>query len=125
MPMTKACLRLLSFFPAAVPLTAYLSGAGVQQNPPATPVNEFREEHYRRLEWASKRYFEGKAGWRTDRGRVYIMFGPPDFFETNPGGGRGFLFDPSGPTADYPSEVWTYRSIPGLYELIGRIDLIC
>ncbi len=91
---------------------------------PETPVNEFREEHYRRLEWATKRYFEGKAGWRTDRGRVYIMFGPPDFFETNPGGGRGFLFDPSGPTAEFPSEVWTYRSIPGLKERIGRIDFI-
>ena len=91
---------------------------------PETPVNEFREEHYRRLEWASKRYFEGKAGWRTDRGRVYIMFGPPDFFETNPGGGRGFLFDPSGPTAEFPSEVWTYRSIPGLKERIGRVDFI-
>ena len=91
---------------------------------PETPLNEFREEHYRRLEWANRHYFEGKAGWRTDRGRAYIMFGPPDFFETNPGGGRGFLFDPSGPTAEFPSEVWTYRSIPGLKERIGRIDLI-
>jgi GWxTD domain-containing protein len=91
---------------------------------PETPVNEFREEHYRRIEWVNQRYFEGKAGWRTDRGRTYIMFGPPDFFETNPGGGRGFLFDPSGPTAEFPSEVWTYRYIPGLRERIGRIDLI-
>jgi len=91
---------------------------------PESPVNEYREEHYRRLEYANKNYFEGKAGWRTDRGRTYIMFGPPDFFETNPGGGRGFLFDPSGPTAEFPSEVWTYRSIPGLKDRIGRIDLI-
>ena len=90
---------------------------------PETPFNEFREEHYRRIEWANQRYFEGKAGWRSDRGRVYIMFGPPDFFETNPGGGRGFLFDPSGPTAEFPSEIWTYRYIPGLRERIGRIDL--
>jgi hypothetical protein len=52
------------------------------------------------------------------------MFGPPDFFETNPGGGRGFLFDASGPTAEFPSEVWTYRSIPGLRERIGRVDFI-
>ena len=91
---------------------------------PATPLNEFREEHLRRLEYVKKRYFEGKAGWLTDRGRVYIMFGPPDFFETNPGGGRGFLFDPSGPTAEFPSEVWTYRSIPGLKTRYGRIDFI-
>ncbi len=91
---------------------------------PGTPFNEFREEHYRRLEYADKHFFEGKPGRKTDRGRVYIMFGPPDFFETNPGGGRGFLFNPSGPTAEFPSEVWTYRHIPGLKERIGRVDFI-
>jgi GWxTD domain-containing protein len=89
---------------------------------PETPVNEFREEHYRRIAYANERYFEGKAGWRTDRGRVYIMFGPPDFFETNPGGGRGFLFGAQAPTAEFPSEVWTYREIPGLKARIGRVD---
>lgn len=89
---------------------------------PMTPVNQFKEEHYRRIEYANRRYFEGTAGWRSDRGRVYIMFGPPDFFETNPGGGRGFLFDVSGPTAEFPSEVWTYRFIPGLKLRQTRID---
>ena len=89
---------------------------------PDTPVNEFREEHYRRIAYANKTYFEGKAGWRTDRGRVYIMFGPPDFFETNPGGGRGFLLGVNAPTAEFPAEVWTYREIPGLKERIGRVD---
>jgi len=89
---------------------------------PSTPFNEFKEEHYRRIAFANKRYFEGTAGWRSDRGRVYIMFGPPDFFETNPGGGRGFLFDVSGPTAEFPAEVWTYRYIPGLKMRQTRID---
>jgi GWxTD domain-containing protein len=89
---------------------------------PRTPFNEFKEEHYRRIEYAKRRYFEGTAGWRSDRGRVYIMFGPPDFFETNPGGGRGFLFDASGPTAEFPAEVWTYRYIPGLKLRQTRID---
>lgn len=89
---------------------------------PNTPFNEFKEEHYRRIEYVNQRYFEGTAGWRTDRGRVYIMFGPPDFFETNPGGGRGFLFGVSGPTAEFPAEVWTYRYIPGLKMRQTRID---
>ncbi|MBN1224883.1 MAG: GWxTD domain-containing protein, partial [Candidatus Aminicenantes bacterium] len=89
---------------------------------PNTPFNEFKEEHYRRIEYANRRYFEGTAGWRSDRGRVYIMFGPPDFFETNPGGARGFLFDVSGPTAEFPSEVWTYRHIPGLKTRVSRVD---
>jgi GWxTD domain-containing protein len=89
---------------------------------PDTPINEFREEHYRRIAFADQNYFEGKAGWRSDRGRVYIMFGPPDFFETNPGGGRGFLLGVNAPTAEFPAEVWTYREIPGLKERIGRVD---
>lgn len=89
---------------------------------PETPVNEFREEHYRRIAFANDTYFEGKAGWRSDRGRVYIMFGPPDFFETNPGGGRGFLFGAQAPTAEFPSEVWTYREIPGLKSQDSRVD---
>jgi GWxTD domain-containing protein len=89
---------------------------------PDTPFNEFREEHYRRISYANEHYFEGKVGWRTDRGRVYIMFGPPDFSETNPGGGRGFLFGPQAPTAEFPAEVWTYREIPGLKERFGRVE---
>ncbi len=89
---------------------------------PDTPVNEFREEHYRRITFADRNYFEGKAGWRSDRGRVYIMFGPPDFFETNPGGGRGFLLGVNAPSAEFPAEIWTYREIPGLKERVGRVD---
>ena len=91
---------------------------------PATPFNEFREEHYRRIEYANKQFFEGRTGWRTDRGRVYVMFGPPDFRETNPSGGRGFIFDPSGPTAEFPAERWTYRHIPGLKSRMGQVELI-
>ena len=89
---------------------------------PETPVNEFREEHYRRIAYANEKYFEGKAGWRSDRGRVYIMFGPPDFFESNPGGGRGFLLGNNAPTAEFPAEVWTYREIPGLKLQDSRVE---
>ncbi len=89
---------------------------------PDTLFNEYREEHYRRIEYANDNFFEGIAGWRTDRGRTYIMFGPPDFLESNPGGGRGFLFDPSGPTGEFPSEVWIYRGIPGLKTRLSRIE---
>lgn len=89
---------------------------------PDTPVNEYREEHHRRLAYADKNYFEGRAGWRTDRGRVYIMFGPPDLMETNPGGGRGFIFTPQAPTAEFPAEIWTYRNIVGEHANIGRVD---
>jgi len=90
---------------------------------PNTPFNEFREEHYRRIEYSNRHFFEGRAGWRTDRGRAYIMFGPPDFIETNPSGGRGFLFEDAS-TAEFPSEVWVYRHIPGLKARISRVELI-
>ncbi|MFC2165876.1 GWxTD domain-containing protein [Acidobacteriota bacterium] len=90
---------------------------------PHTPFNEFREEHYRRIEYVNKKYFEGKTGWRTDRGRVYIMFGPPDFVETNPGGGKGFLFE-AAETAEFPSEIWRYQYIAGLKTRMSQIEFI-
>ncbi|MFQ5738636.1 MAG: GWxTD domain-containing protein [Acidobacteriota bacterium] len=46
---------------------------------PSTDINEFKEEHYRRIQFANQRFGnEGKPGWRTVRGRVYIVHGPPD-----------------------------------------------
>ncbi len=46
---------------------------------PATENNEFREEHYRRIEHANQRFGnEGRPGWKTERGRIYIIHGPPD-----------------------------------------------
>ncbi|MDH5744945.1 MAG: GWxTD domain-containing protein, partial [Candidatus Aminicenantes bacterium] len=46
---------------------------------PGTPKNEFKEEHYRRIEYANSRFGIGspKPGWRTDRGRIYIILGEP------------------------------------------------
>jgi len=91
---------------------------------PETEFNEFREEHYRRIEYANKNFFEGMPGWKTDRGRIYIMFGPPDFIQSNPGGLRGFLFGPKAETAEFPSEVWTYRYLPGLKTRTQNIEFI-
>src|SRR5262245_28753219 len=45
---------------------------------PETPQNEFRDEHYRRMAYAIQHYSSESAGWRTDRGRIYVMYGPPD-----------------------------------------------
>jgi GWxTD domain-containing protein len=50
-----------------------------RRNPtPGAPENKFKEEHYRRLAYANQHFASGMPGWRTDRGRIYIMFGPPD-----------------------------------------------
>ncbi len=49
-----------------------------------TEVNEFKEEFFRRIEYANSRFFEGSPGWKTDRGRIYIYFGAPDRTDQNP-----------------------------------------
>jgi GWxTD domain-containing protein len=48
---------------------------------PGTPENEFKEEHYRGIAYANAHFLEDIPGWKTDRGRIYIMYGPPDEIE--------------------------------------------
>src|SRR5216684_4110469 len=45
---------------------------------PDLPDNDFKEEHYRRIAYANEHFASGIPGWKTDRGRMYIMWGPPD-----------------------------------------------
>ena len=73
---------------------------------PGTAANEFKEEHYRRIAWVNGRFTtRTKPGWRTERGRMYIVYGPPDEIESHPSGDRG---------RPQPWEVWLYRHIPGM-----------
>jgi GWxTD domain-containing protein len=83
---------------------------------PDTAENEYKEEHYRRIAYANEHYGSGIPGWKTDRGRVYIMYGPADEIESHPSGGS---YDrPSaeggGTTSTYPFEIWRYRYIEGI-----------
>ncbi len=83
---------------------------------PDTEENEFKEEHYRRIEYANEHYAAGIAGWRTDRGRIYIMYGAPDEISGNPGGGAYDrpIEEGGGSTSTYPFEDWRYRYIEGV-----------
>ena len=64
-----------------------------------------KEEHYRRIAYANQQFGGADlAGWKTDRGRIYITYGPPDEKETHPSGERG------GP----PYEEWLYRKLEGI-----------
>jgi GWxTD domain-containing protein len=83
---------------------------------PDTVENEYKEEHYRRIAYANEHYAAGKAGWRTDRGRIYIVFGPPDEIDTHPSGGQYNrpIEEGGGETSTYPFETWRYRYIEGL-----------
>jgi GWxTD domain-containing protein len=67
---------------------------------PGTDENEFKKEHYRRINYANHFYgrVTPKPGWRTDRGRIYIILGEPNDIQRLSGKGQ-----------IYPSEVWFYQ----------------
>lgn len=92
-----------------------------RRNPnPDSPENEFREEHYRRIAYANEHFAAGKPGWMTDRGHIYIAYGPPDSTDSHPSGGpyERPMEEGGGQTETFPFEVWHYRYIEGIGENI-------
>jgi GWxTD domain-containing protein len=88
-----------------------------RRNPdPESPENTFKEEHYRRIAYANERFASGIPGWRTDRGKIYIMWGPPDEIEGHPSGGSYDrpANEGGGQTSTYPFEQWRYRYLEGI-----------
>lgn len=70
---------------------------------PDTEVNEFKEQYYERISEANKLFRGGKPGWLQDRGRIYILLGPPH--ERNP-------FPLGSRSIPYPHEIWYYGMFP-------------
>jgi GWxTD domain-containing protein len=83
---------------------------------PETVANEFREEFYRRVAYANENFTAGTPGWRTDRGRIYVLYGPPNRRDARPMGGRYQKpFSQGGDTiTTYAFEIWEYDFIPGI-----------
>ncbi|HKR58096.1 MAG TPA: GWxTD domain-containing protein [Pyrinomonadaceae bacterium] len=83
---------------------------------PDTDENEFKEEYYERIAYANENFASGIPGWKTDRGRMWIMYGKPDGRETHPMGGNYDRpsYEGGGSTSTYPFETWFYRYIPGV-----------
>ncbi|MFN7927600.1 MAG: GWxTD domain-containing protein [Blastocatellia bacterium] len=83
---------------------------------PDTDVNEYREEYYQRIAYANENFASGIPGWKTDRGRIYIMFGKPDEKESHPSGGsyNRPVWEGGGTTSTYPFETWWYRYLEGV-----------
>ncbi len=83
---------------------AFISIFWNQRDPSrGTPANEFKDEHVRRFQYAN-RYFGYSSplpGWKTDRGRIYILLGPPV--------NRDEVFN----SYLYPIEIWDYYGEPG------------
>jgi len=88
-----------------------------RRNPnPDSEDNEFKDEHYRRIEYANEHFAAGKPGWMTDRGRIYIVYGPPDEIDDHPSGGtyERPMEEGGGETSTYPFADWRYRYIEGI-----------
>src|SRR6516225_2660212 len=87
---------------------------------PDLPDNDFKEEHYRRIAYANEHYASGIPGWKTDRGRMYIMWGPADEVDSHPTGGTYDrpMEEGGGSTTTYPWETWRWRYLEGIGENI-------
>ena len=102
---------------------AFIEQFWLRRNPnPYSPENEFREEHYRRIQYANDHFAAGKPGWKTDRGHIYIAFGKPDSIDSHPSGGayNRPMDEGGGETSTFPFETWHYRYLEGIGE---NIDL--
>jgi GWxTD domain-containing protein len=79
---------------------------------PGTPKNEFKQEHYRRIAHANKHFgASARQGWQTDRGHMYIVYGPPDTLMVR--------IEKKSPAKPPPFEVWTYRHLEGIGESVS------
>jgi len=85
---------------------------------PDMPGDDFKEEHYRRIAYANEHFASGIPGWKTDRGRIYIIWGAPDEIESHPTGGTYDrpMDEGGGSTTTYPWERWRYRYLEGIQE---------
>jgi len=95
----------------------YIEAFWQRRNPdPDSPDNSYKEEHYRRIAYANEHFSAGIQGWRTDRGRMYIMWGPPTSKETHTQGEsyERPLDQGGGDTKTYAYEVWNYNYVEGL-----------
>lgn len=95
----------------------FIEGFWLRRDPtPDSAENEFKEEHYRRIAYSNERFSSGIPGWKTDRGRIYITYGPPAETESHPSGGtyQRPIEEGGGTTSTYPFETWRYRYIEGI-----------
>jgi GWxTD domain-containing protein len=83
---------------------------------PDTEENEYKEEHYRRIAYANEHFAAGIPGWKSDRGRIYIMYGPADEVDSHPSGGsyERPIEEGGGETSTFPFEDWRYRYLENI-----------
>ena len=95
----------------------FIEGFWQRRDPtPDTVENEFKEEHYARIAYANEHFAAGIPGWKSDRGRMYIMYGKPDEIDSHPSGGQYErpMEEGGGSTSTFPFEQWRYRYLEGV-----------
>jgi GWxTD domain-containing protein len=95
----------------------FIEGFWQRRDPtPDTVENEFKEDHYARIAYANEHFAAGIPGWKTDRGRMYVMYGKPDEIESHPSGGQYErpMEEGGGSTSTFPFEQWRYRYLEGV-----------
>jgi GWxTD domain-containing protein len=101
--ITDSERRIFSSLPTADDKLVFIESFWKRRDPtPETPENEFRDQYAARFGYANARFRAGRPGWKTDRGRIYILLGPPSYIDRNPMGRT---------STERPSEVWTYMSL--------------
>lgn len=87
-----------------------------RRNPnPDSPDNTYKDEIYRRIAYANEHFASGIPGWKTDRGRIYITWGPPDERDEHTAGEQWDrpMDQGGGTTTTYAYENWRYRYLAG------------
>jgi GWxTD domain-containing protein len=80
-------------------------------------IDDFKTEHYRRIVFANEKYGGQLAGWKTDRGRIYVLFGPPDSVDlVARQRAAGAAPNEESDTYLHPAEKWHYPYIKGIGE---------
>ena len=95
--------KIFRALPADVDRDKFIEQFWLARDPtPGTEENEYKLEHYRRIEYANQYFSEGRGenGWRTDRGRIYIQLGRPAQITKYPWQGQV-----------RPVEIWFYANV--------------
>jgi GWxTD domain-containing protein len=108
--LLRPATRLVSTLSLLCLVSTLAAQAPSDQRPSKSVENEFNEEQGRRIAYANERFASGMPGWKTDRGRIYIKYGPPDEIESHPAASyQRPLEQGGGTTSTYPFEQWRYR----------------
>jgi GWxTD domain-containing protein len=93
---------------------------------PDSRENEFKDEHYRRIAYSNEHFgVDAIPGWESDRGRVYIVLGPPDEIEFHPGSEEPTKLGTEGATPSFPYQIWRYPRYQNGHDLFFRFVDYC